>query len=148
MQPSHPHAMKFFGKPRSQTAAFLPLCLLFLRSLSPGHSHLYSNRYAGDNVIRLTPNTEEEAFVLKKICHQLKVGSCTTGGPVAARRCLPDITGNSHRHPRSPQWLPSPVDLPAGSQHPVQDPHRRSSESTGKGKQFASLEKSKIPLWI
>lgn len=80
MQPSHPHAMKFFGKPRSQTAAFLPLCLLFLRSLSPGHSHLYSNRYAGDNVIRLTPNTEEEAFVLKKICHQLKVDLWQPGG--------------------------------------------------------------------
>ena len=34
-------------KPRSQTAAFLPLCLLFLKSLSLGHSNLYSNRYAG-----------------------------------------------------------------------------------------------------
>ena len=47
LQPSHPHTMKFFGKPRSQTAAFLPLCLLFLKSLSLGHSNLYSNRYAG-----------------------------------------------------------------------------------------------------
>ncbi|XP_040117280.1 carboxypeptidase A6 [Oryx dammah] len=72
--------MKLFGKPRSQTAAFLPLCLLFLKSLSPGHSHLYSNRYAGDKVIRLTPNTEEEAFVLKKICHQLKVDLWQPGG--------------------------------------------------------------------
>ncbi|XP_015095092.1 carboxypeptidase A6 isoform X2 [Vicugna pacos] len=65
--------MKLLGKPRSRTAALLPLCLLFLKILQPGHGHLYSNRYAGDKVIRLIPNTEEEAYALKKICHKLKV---------------------------------------------------------------------------
>ncbi|XP_070248168.1 carboxypeptidase A6 isoform X2 [Myotis yumanensis] len=65
--------MKFLGKPRSQTAASLPLCLIFLKILQPGHSHLYSNRYAGDKVIRLIPSTEEEVYTLKKICHRLKV---------------------------------------------------------------------------
>ncbi|XP_024594797.1 carboxypeptidase A6-like [Neophocaena asiaeorientalis asiaeorientalis] len=65
--------MKFLGKPRSQRAAFLPLCLLFLKILHPGHSHLYSSRYAGDKVIRLIPSTEEEAYALKKIYQQLKV---------------------------------------------------------------------------
>uniref|UniRef100_A0A8C9UQT5 Carboxypeptidase A6 n=1 Tax=Spermophilus dauricus TaxID=99837 RepID=A0A8C9UQT5_SPEDA len=65
--------MKFLGKPRSQPAAFLPLCWLFLRILKPGHSHLYNNRYAGDKVIRLIPKTEEETYALKKIHHQFKV---------------------------------------------------------------------------
>ncbi|XP_077657282.1 carboxypeptidase A6 isoform X2 [Ictidomys tridecemlineatus] len=65
--------MKFLGKPRSQPAAFLPLCWLFLRILQPGHSHLYNNRYAGDKVIRLIPKTEEETYALKKIHHQFKV---------------------------------------------------------------------------
>ncbi|XP_076692358.1 carboxypeptidase A6 isoform X2 [Callospermophilus lateralis] len=65
--------MKFLGKPRSQPAAFLPLCWLFLRILQPGHSHLYNNRYAGDKVIRLIPQTEEETYALKKIHHQFKV---------------------------------------------------------------------------
>ncbi|XP_074242730.1 carboxypeptidase A6 isoform X1 [Saimiri boliviensis] len=65
--------MKCLGKRRGQTAAFLPLCWLFLKILQPGHSHLYNNRYAGDKVIRFIPKTEEEAYALKKISHQLKV---------------------------------------------------------------------------
>ncbi|XP_030160269.1 carboxypeptidase A6 [Lynx canadensis] len=65
--------MTFLRKLRSRTAAFLPLSLLFLKILQPGYSHLYSNRYAGDKVIRLTPSTEEEANALKKMYHQLKV---------------------------------------------------------------------------
>ncbi|XP_040481580.1 carboxypeptidase A6 [Ursus maritimus] len=65
--------MQFPGKPRTRTAAFLPLCLLFLKILQLGHGHLYNNRYAGDKVIRLIPDTEEEANALKKIYHQLKV---------------------------------------------------------------------------
>ncbi|XP_069846962.1 carboxypeptidase A6 isoform X2 [Dipodomys merriami] len=39
--------MKFPGKSRSSTAAFLPVCCLFLKILQPGHSRLYNNRYAG-----------------------------------------------------------------------------------------------------
>ncbi|XP_063467612.1 carboxypeptidase A6 isoform X4 [Symphalangus syndactylus] len=65
--------MKCLGKRRGQAAAFLPLCWLFLKILQPGHSHLYNNRYAGDKVIRFIPKTEEEAYALKKISHQLKV---------------------------------------------------------------------------
>ncbi|XP_006974750.2 carboxypeptidase A6 isoform X1 [Peromyscus maniculatus bairdii] len=65
--------MKFLGKPRSHTAASLPLCWLLLKILQPGHSLPYDNRYAGDKVIRLTPKTEEEAFALKNIYHRLQV---------------------------------------------------------------------------
>ncbi|XP_032171708.1 carboxypeptidase A6 [Mustela erminea] len=67
------NTMKCLRKPRTRTAAFLPLCLLFWEILQAGHGHLYNNSYAGDKVIRLTPNTEEEANALKKIYHQLKV---------------------------------------------------------------------------
>ncbi|XP_027733288.1 carboxypeptidase A6-like [Vombatus ursinus] len=49
------------------------LCLLFLRIPEPEHCYLYNNRYAGDKVIRLVPETEGEAHVLKNICHQFKV---------------------------------------------------------------------------
>lgn len=45
---------------------------LFLK----GIPHHFFPLYYSDKVIRLTPNTEEEAFVLKKICHQLKVSKC------------------------------------------------------------------------
>ncbi|KAM5280856.1 carboxypeptidase A6 [Ctenodactylus gundi] len=65
--------MNFLGKPQSRAAAFLPLCWLLLKILQPGHSHPYHNRYAGDKLIRLIPKTEEEAYALKKIYHQLKV---------------------------------------------------------------------------
>ncbi|XP_034524041.1 carboxypeptidase A6 [Ailuropoda melanoleuca] len=82
---SHCNTMKLPGRPRTRTAAFLPLCLLFLKILQPGHSHLYNNRYAGDKVIRLIPNTEKEANALKKIYHQLK--------PVF-RACLPTSPGS------------------------------------------------------
>lgn len=65
--------MKFLGKPRSLTAAFLPVCCLLLKILQPGHCHSYGNRYAGDKVIRLIPKSEEEALALKNVYHQLKV---------------------------------------------------------------------------
>ncbi|XP_074059457.1 carboxypeptidase A6 [Macrotis lagotis] len=55
------------------TAAQWLLCLLFLRLPEPEHCYLYNNRYAGDKVIRLIPETEEEAHVLKNIYHQFKV---------------------------------------------------------------------------
>ncbi|XP_005066810.1 carboxypeptidase A6 isoform X1 [Mesocricetus auratus] len=65
--------MKFLGKPRSHTAAFLPLCWLLLKTLQSGHCHPYGNRYAGDKVIRLTPRTEEEVFAFKNIYRRLQV---------------------------------------------------------------------------
>lgn len=65
--------MKFLGKPRSLTAAFLPVCCLLLKILQPGHCHSYDNRYAGHKVIRLIPKSEEEALALKSVSHQLKV---------------------------------------------------------------------------
>ncbi|KAM9095378.1 carboxypeptidase A6 [Sarcophilus harrisii] len=60
-------------KPFGWTAAQWLLCLLFLRIPEPEHCYLYNNRYAGDKVIRLVPETEREAHVLKNICHQFKV---------------------------------------------------------------------------
>ncbi|XP_028924061.1 carboxypeptidase A6 isoform X1 [Ornithorhynchus anatinus] len=60
-------------KPLHRTVVLLPLCLLLLRALRPGHSYLYNNRYAGDKVIRLIPETKREAHVLKDIYHQFKV---------------------------------------------------------------------------
>nr|XP_020857751.1 carboxypeptidase A6 [Phascolarctos cinereus] len=60
-------------KPPGWTAAQWLLCLLFLRIPEPEHCYLYNNRYAGDKVIRLVPETEGEAHVLKNICHQFKV---------------------------------------------------------------------------
>ncbi|XP_072460884.1 carboxypeptidase A6 isoform X1 [Notamacropus eugenii] len=60
-------------KPPGWTAARWLLCLLFLRIPEPEHCYLYNNRYAGDKVIRLIPETEGEAHVLKNICHQFKV---------------------------------------------------------------------------
>ena len=45
---------------------------LFLK----GIPHHFFSFYCSDKVIRFIPNTEEEAFVLKKICHQLKVSKC------------------------------------------------------------------------
>ncbi|XP_055459495.1 carboxypeptidase A6 [Psammomys obesus] len=65
--------MKFPGKPRSHRAAFLPLCWLLWKILQPGHCHPYDNRYAGDKLIRLVPNTEEEASALRSMYHRLKV---------------------------------------------------------------------------
>ena len=41
-----------------------------------GYTSPFFSLYYSDKVIRLTPNTEEEAFVLKKICHQMKVSKC------------------------------------------------------------------------
>ncbi|XP_068956182.1 carboxypeptidase A6 isoform X3 [Petaurus breviceps papuanus] len=55
------------------TAAQWLLCLLFWGIPEPEHCYLYNNRYAGDKVIRLVPETEGEAHVLKNICHQFKV---------------------------------------------------------------------------
>lgn len=44
---------------------------LFLK----GKYHHFLLSYS-DKVIRFIPNTEEEAYALKKICHQLKVREC------------------------------------------------------------------------
>ncbi|PNJ13951.1 CPA6 isoform 4 [Pongo abelii] len=92
--------MKCLGKRRGQAAAFLPLCWLFLKILQPGHSHLYNNRYAGDKVVRFIPKTEEEAYALKKISHQLK-------GP---HRRSSENTGEGKKlaHPEKPKiplWI-------------------------------------------
>ncbi|KAM4864751.1 carboxypeptidase A6 isoform 2-T2 [Thomomys bottae] len=65
--------MKLLGKPSSQTTALLSVCWFFLKILQPVHSYLYDNRYSGDKVIRLTPKTEEEAYALKKIYHNLQI---------------------------------------------------------------------------
>ncbi|XP_068956183.1 carboxypeptidase A6 isoform X4 [Petaurus breviceps papuanus] len=101
------------------TAAQWLLCLLFWGIPEPEHCYLYNNRYAGDKVIRLVPETEGEAHVLKNICHQFKVSSCTTGGPMAAQQHLLCLGRNGYRCPYSPKWLSNPVSLLTTSQHPV-----------------------------
>uniref|UniRef100_F7EVA7 Carboxypeptidase A6 n=1 Tax=Monodelphis domestica TaxID=13616 RepID=F7EVA7_MONDO len=106
-------------KPPGWTAAQWLLCLLFLRISGPGHCYLYNNRYAGDKVIRLVPETEGKAHVLKNVCHQFKVSSCTTGGPMAAQQHLLYLGRNGYRCPYSPKWLSNPVSLLTTSQHPV-----------------------------
>ncbi|XP_024062819.1 carboxypeptidase A6 [Terrapene carolina triunguis] len=59
--------------PTGRRAALLPLCLLFLKTWVLVHSYLYNNRYAGDKVIRLVPESEREAQALNAIFHQLTV---------------------------------------------------------------------------
>ncbi|XP_053874891.1 carboxypeptidase A6 isoform X2 [Malaclemys terrapin pileata] len=105
--------------PTGRRAALLPLCLLFLKTWVPVHSYLYNNRYAGDKVIRLVPESEREAQALNAIFHQLTVGSCTTGGPVAAQQHLPHLRGYSHRCTCSREQFTNSATLPATSKHQI-----------------------------
>ncbi|XP_053106841.1 carboxypeptidase A6 isoform X3 [Hemicordylus capensis] len=57
-----------------RVSAFLPFWLLFLQpAVVLGQSYLYDNRYAGDKVIRVVPENDQEAQTLKILSQQLKV---------------------------------------------------------------------------
>ncbi|CAM2106729.1 unnamed protein product, partial [Caretta caretta] len=49
------------------------VCATTGRTWVPAHSYLYNNRYAGDKVIRLVPDSEREAQALNAIFNQLTV---------------------------------------------------------------------------
>lgn len=51
--------------------------------------------------------------------YELQVGSCTTGGPVAAQQHLPHRRRYSHGRASATEHIPKPATLPPASQHPV-----------------------------
>ncbi|XP_069710312.1 carboxypeptidase A6 isoform X3 [Phaenicophaeus curvirostris] len=92
----------------------LPLCLLCLQAALP-----LPARYRGDKVIRVVPESERETRILKAAFNRLKVGSCTTGGPVAAQQHLPHHQRYGHRRASTTEHIPKSAALPPASKHPV-----------------------------
>ncbi|XP_041823445.1 carboxypeptidase A6 isoform X2 [Melanotaenia boesemani] len=59
---------------RAFLASFLLLCVIICIHVScPVGAYLYNNRYAGDQVFRITPRDHEEVRALKKILGQMEV---------------------------------------------------------------------------
>ncbi|XP_075906397.1 carboxypeptidase A6 isoform X1 [Nelusetta ayraudi] len=55
-------------------ALLLPACVIICSNvLCPAGAYLYNNRYAGDQVFRITPSDEKKVHMLKKILGNMKV---------------------------------------------------------------------------
>ncbi|KAK9403246.1 carboxypeptidase A6 [Crotalus adamanteus] len=79
--------------------SFLSFGLLLVqqRAELSGLNYLYDNRYAGHKVIRIIPENDQMAETLKILSQQLKVGCCTTGGPVATKQPISHLQGCNYR---------------------------------------------------
>lgn len=56
-----------------RASLLLPCVIICSHVLCPVGAYLYNNRYAGNQVFRITPSTDEEVEVLRRILGQMKV---------------------------------------------------------------------------